>query len=455
MLPPGTWHPAFWQTYRFVTDPLAYSRETTARYGKTLRARALNGRGIITSDPEMIKLVFAADPDTFETVPVIGELLGPMSVIATSGPTHRQQRKLLNPRFHGAQMRELLQAMQRVTSERFEAFAHAQTTGATVVMLDLAQDLTLDVILEAVFGATPGLDRGEVRRTLKDVITALAPSFFSAPALRKPWNPAWRRFQRARAAFDSMVEARVAERRAAAFGGSDLLGALLDARYDDGAEMADAEIQDQLFTILFAGHETTAVTLAWATYWLIREPRVLERLRAELAAVAPSELEATQKLPYLDAVCREALRIEPVISDIARVCKKPLALGPYTVPAGELVFVNSCMLMRDETLYPEPLRFRPERFLERTYGPAEFTPFGGGQRRCLGAAFAEAELRVAVSTLARQWELSLEDATLERAIRRNITMGPKRGVRVRVVGRRAGAEGHARTTSVSGFAASG
>src|SRR5580704_17661816 len=140
MLPPGTWHPAFWQTYRFVTDPLGYSRETTARYGKTLRARALNGAGIITSDPEMIKLVFAADPDTFETVPVIGELLGPMAVIATSGPTHRRQRKLLNPRFHGAQMRELLQAMQRVTSQRFEAFARAQATGATVVMLDLAQD---------------------------------------------------------------------------------------------------------------------------------------------------------------------------------------------------------------------------------------------------------------------------------------------------------------------------
>jgi cytochrome P450 len=440
MLPPGPSHPAFWQTYRFITDPLAYSREMTARYGKTLRARALNGTGIITSDPEMIKLVFAADPDTFETVPVIGELLGPMSVVATSGPTHRRQRKLLNPRFHGAQMRQLLHAMQRVTSERFEALADARTTGATVVMIDLAQDLTLDVILEAVFGATPGLDRAAVRRTLKGVTTALAPSFFSAPLLRKRWNPAWRRFRAARAAFDSMVRARVTERRAAASTGSDLLGALLDARYEDGAEMDIAEVQDQLFTILFAGHETTAVTLAWAAYWLIREPSVLERLRAELATAAPSDLEGTQKLPYLDAVCREALRIEPALSDIARVCRKPLALGPFTVPAGELVFVNSSMVMRDETLYPEPLRFRPERFLERTYGPSEFIPFGGGQRRCLGAAFAEAELRVAVATLAREWELSLADAMPEKAIRRNITMGPKRGVRVRVVARRPSTE---------------
>jgi cytochrome P450 len=200
--------------------------------------------------------------------------------------------------------------------------------------------------------------------------------------------------------------------------------------------MEDAEIRDQVVTLLFAGHETTAVTFAWAVYWLLREPAVLERLRGELQGVDPSDLEATQKLPYLDAVCCEALRIEPVVSDFGRICKKPLALGPYTVPAGEIVFVNSCSLLRDESLYPEPLRFRPERFLERSYGPAEFTPFGGGHRRCLGAAFAEAELRIALSTLVGDWDLTLADATPEKAIRRNITMGPKRGVRVRVAERR-------------------
>jgi cytochrome P450 len=437
MLPPGTWHPAFWQTYRFVTDPLGYSRTTIARYGKTMRARALNGFGIITSDPELIKLVFSADPDTFETLSVLRDLFGPMSVITTAGPTHRRQRKLLNPRFNGARMRELLPMMQAVTDASFEGLARAQATGETVVMLDLAQELTLDVILDAVFGATPGLDRAEGRRILKELVSAIAPSFFGAPFMRARWNPAWRRYQRARATFDAMVDARVKERRTAGSGGPDLLGALVDARYEDGAAMEDAEIRDQLFTLLVAGHETTAVTLAWAVYWLLREPAVLQRLRAEVSAVDRSDLEGTQKLPYLDAVCREALRIEPVVTDVARVCKRPLALGPYTVPAGELVFVNSCMLMRDEALYPEPLRFRPERFLERNYGPAEYTPFGGGHRRCLGAAFAEAELRVAVSTLARDWELALADDRPEKAIRRNVTMGPERGVPIRVTGKRA------------------
>jgi cytochrome P450 len=436
MLPPGTWHPAVWQTYRFMTDPLGYSHEVEARYGKTLRARALNGVGVITSDPEMIKLVFAADPDTFETVSVIREIFGPMSVIATAGPTHRRQRKLLNPRFNGARMRDLLSAMQRVTTASFEVLARARATGQPVVILEVAQDLTLDVILEAVFGATPGLDRAAARRILKELVSALAPSFFGAPMMRSRWNPSWQRYRAARAGFDAMVDARASERRAAGSGGADLLGALVEARYEDGAAMEDAEIRDQLYTLLIAGHETTAVTIAWAVYWLLREPAVLERLRAELATVAASDLEATQKLPYLDAVCREALRIEPAVTDVARVCKKPLSLGPYTVPAGELVFVNSCKLLRDEALYPEPLRFRPERFLERNYGPAEYTPFGGGHRRCLGAAFAEAELRVAISTLVRDWELALADGEPEKAIRRNITMGPKRGVRVRLVGRR-------------------
>ena len=212
--------------------------------------------------------------------------------------------------------------------------------------------------------------------------------------------------------------------------------------------MSLAEIKDQLFTILIAGHETTAVSIAWAAYFLIREPAVRERLRRELASVPPGDLDAIRKLPYLDAVCSETLRIEPAVTDVARVCTKPFALGPYTVPAGECVFVNTCMLHKDDALYPEPDRFRPERFLDRTYRPFEFTPFGGGQRRCLGAAFAQAELALAVACLVRDWELALEGDAPEVAVRRNITMGPKRGVRVRVVERRT------RTTANEGRAAS-
>lgn len=149
------------------------------------------------------------------------------------------------------------------------------------------------------------------------------------------------------------------------------------------------------------------------------------------------------RLPFVEAVVSESLRIEPVVTDVPRLCKKPFALGPWTVPAGETVYVNLGAILQDERIFPEPDRFRPERFLERKFSAAEFLPFGGGQRRCLGAAFAEAELAVALATIAREWELVLVESEPERPVRRNITMGPKNGVRVRVRGRRTiGATGH-------------
>jgi cytochrome P450 len=201
--------------------------------------------------------------------------------------------------------------------------------------------------------------------------------------------------------------------------------------------MTAGEIRDQLFTMLIAGHETTAVSLAWAVYWMLREPASLARLRAELAQNEGAPPETTLRLPYLSAFVRETLRIEPVVTDVPRICRKPFELGSWTVPAGELVTVNIAALHADPAIYPEPERFRPERFLERKFHAGEFVPFGGGHRRCLGAAFAEAELAVAVSTIARDWDLMLADREPERSVRRNVTMGPARGVRVKVARRRA------------------
>jgi len=193
-----------------------------------------------------------------------------------------------------------------------------------------------------------------------------------------------------------------------------------------------------LMTLLIAGHETTAVALAWAVYWLLREPSTLSRLRGELDALGPhAGAEAIVRLPYLGAVISETLRIEPVVTDVARICRKPLPLGKWCVPEGELALVNVSAILADPSIFPEPRKFLPERFLERTYSASEFMPFGGGSRRCLGAAFAEAELALALAAVASKWELELASERPERAVRRNITMGPKDRVRVRVVGPRA------------------
>jgi cytochrome P450 len=266
---------------------------------------------------------------------------------------------------------------------------------------------------------------------------SIVPSLVPSTALHRAWFPPWRTFRRRRAAFDAWVDGLVAARRAGGDPGTDVLGTLLEARYEDGSPMDDSEIRDQLMTLLLAGYETTATAVAWGVYWLLREPATLARLREELDALGPSPAaEAIVRSPYLGAVVSESLRVEPIVTDVARVCVKPLRVGPWTVPAGELATVNLLAILTDEKLFPEPEKFRPERFLERTFTAAEFLPFGGGARRCLGAAFAEAELAIVLGTIASGWELSLASPVPEQAVRRNITMGPRSGVVVKVGGRR-------------------
>jgi cytochrome P450 family 110 len=437
MLPPGSWTPAFWQTYRFLTAPREYSKTISTRYGKISRFRGLNGHGVAIADPELARAVFAAEPDTFETAPVLTDIFGSHSVIAVSGPKHKGQRKLLNPRFHGVRIKAYLQVMQRVVRDHLEGWQRAREDGSVVVVHDLAQALTLDVIIETVFGDSLGGERSSAREIVRDLMGALSPTFVAARALRSSLYPPWRTFVRRRAAFDGWVDRMTFDRRARGDLGTDILGLLLEARYDDGASMPDVEIRDQLMTLLLAGYETTAIAFAWGVYWLLREPSTLELLRRSIDDLGPDpSLEALVRLPYLQAVIAETLRVEPIVTDVGRICHVPLEIGPFTIPAGELAIVNVSAILADPDLFPEPHRFRPDRFLGRGFHAGEFMPFGGGSRRCLGAAFAESELAIALAAVAADWELVLADDRPEEAVRRNITMGPKRGVRVRVLGRR-------------------
>ena len=409
----------------------------SSRHGLVTRFRGLNGRGVAIADPELARELFAADSDNFTTPPQLGDLFGAYSVLATAGAQHKRQRKLLNPRFHGARVRGFLDTMQRVVHEHLDGLRKASSEGRVVVMSDLAQALTLDVILETVFGDTVGLERPKGRAILQELIRGISSVFVFASALRTPLFPPWRNFMRRRAAFDAWVDDMIARRRARQNLGADILGLLLEARYDDGTAMDDAEIRDLLMTLLLAGHETTAIAVAWGVYWLLREPLALARLRDSLDALgADPAADALSRVPYLQAVISETLRMEPVVTDVGRVCRVPFTIGGWTVPPGELVVVNVSSILANETIFPEPARFRPERFLDTSFSAWQFMPFGGGHRRCLGAAFAEAELALALGTIASEWDLALAEGPAERAVRRNITMGPRHGVRVRVVGAR-------------------
>jgi len=435
-MPPGPRTPVLWQTLQFVVRPKEYAQKIHRKFGDVMSFHSLLGKGIAVFEASLAREVFAAPPDTFEVVPAVGGLFGERAVIATSGALHKRQRKLLNPPFHGPRIKALLGTMQRVVRQHLEPLGRVEK-GSVVKMTTITQAMTLDVILETVFGAALERDLDRGRRVLLAITHGFSPSLITTPKLHTPLFPPWRRYQRARAEFDAWVMDLINERRRKGEVGEDLLGLFLSTRYEDGEPMGDDEILANLLTLLLAGHETSAIAIAWATYWLLREPEVLTRLRDEIEALGPSaSVEQLARLPYLGAVCSESLRIEPIVTDVVRRCRKPLAIGEWTVPAGQHIAVMLGAILADPRVYPEPERFRPERFFERTFHAGEFLPFGGGQRRCLGATFAEAELAIAIAAIANEWNLTLADDGPERAVRRNITMGPAGGVRVKVLGRR-------------------
>ena len=428
MLPRGPRTPKFWQTYQYLQHPKEYVRKLSADYGPATRFRMLQGNGLTVASPELAREVFATDPASYSTVPAIAELFGVRSVISTYGDEHKRQRKLLNPRFHGARMKTFFATMQRVVENHIDEWK----PGAKLVMGDVATEITLHIILETVFGAKASLDRKRAHAVLEEVGKAFVPSLLAFPRMGRKVFPVWRRFDRARAMFDTWVDEIIAERRASHELGDDILGVLLEARYEDGSPIDDVELRDHLLTLLAAGHETTAVALSWGIGHLSSHPDALTKLRREIAAGGGTP-EALTKLPYLAAVGSESLRIEPIVTDVARICRVPVKIGEWTVPPGEMIAVMVGSILGDATIYEEPDSFRPERFLEKKPAANEFLPFGGGSRRCLGAAFAEAELAIAIGTIASRWNVELTEARPERAVRRNITMGPKRGIPIRVI----------------------
>jgi cytochrome P450 family 110 len=223
----------------------------------------------------------------------------------------------------------------------------------------------------------------------------------------------------------------IAARRADGQDRDDILSLLLAARYDDGRAMSEEGVRDELKTLLLAGYETTAIALAWAFYGVHRQPDVFHRLHTELRALGRTpDPDALGRLPYLGAVCQEALRLYPVGGVISRRLRQPLTLCGYALPADIGVGVALPVVHSDPRLYPEPRRFRPERFLERTYTPFEYVPFGGGARRCIGAAFAVYEMKIVLGSLLARHRFRLAEDAPVTPVPRTFTLGPKGGVRM-------------------------
>lgn len=429
-LPPGP-SIAIIQTAKLIRDPYRFHEECRARYGDPYTCPSLNGPVACTGDPDGIREIFSADPDTFSpwAVETMRPILGEGSLLLLSGARHRRERKLLMPAFHGERMRAYGRVMGEVTRRHLAL----HDDNKEFVFQKTAQAISLEVILRAVFGVE---DDAAVERFVAVVhrfVDVASPLVMFTKLLQHEFfgiGP-WAKTRRALEAWDDLIGDQIRDRRARS-GGEDILGMMLSAQYEDGSPMSDAHVRDELVTLVFAGHETTALALSWAMYWLHRDPVRLERLRAEIDSAA-GDPERIAALPFLDAVCNETLRLHPIVPDPLRTVAKPFTLRGFDIPIGAGVAAVSALAHIDPVTWPEPHAFRPERFVDRSYKPWEFLPFGGGARRCIGAAFSVYEMKIALGVALAENEFELCEPGEVKPARRSVTMGPKTGIRIRRV----------------------
>ena len=420
-------------TYRLLAKPGEFFPRWKARYGDPFVVDAVNGRVVVTGRPELIKEIFAADPSHYDPfgVEALAPLLGRESVLVMTGETHRAERKLLMPPFHGQRMRAYADIMREATRRNLGRACQAESVELSAV----TQELTLEIILRAVFGVVEDETLERFSKIIVSVIDAVHPAFVFAPFLQREFGGVgpYAKFVRALETLETALGDHLAKVRAAEQPREDILSLMLAARYDDGSAMSDAHIRDELRTIVTAGHETTALALAWAGDLVHRHPKVAAKIRADVDALGP-DATATDyaKLPSVEHAVKETLRLRPILTEALRTLRKPLKLGDIEVPAGHTVAAVITLVHADPELYPEPEAFKPERFAERTYKPTEYLPYGGGHRRCIGAAFADFELRIALATLVAEFDVELLDATPPKPVRRNVTMAPDSGVPVRL-----------------------
>jgi cytochrome P450 len=421
-LPPGPRF-ALPAMLRYLRDPLGTTREAFARHGDPYTMHALGTPIVVTGDPTLIRAILAGDPDQYDAFGVaqLKPVLGGGSIMMLDGERHRAARKLQTPPFHGARLRAYAALMQQIARDEAESWRPE----VPFAMQAATQAISLRVILQAVLGARPGDEAARVERMLVDLIAALRPSLLFFGALQGRWWPPWARLMRRRRAVEAWVFGEVAARRDSAR--QDILTLLLGARYDDGRAMDDREVLEAMMTLVVAGHETTAIALAWALWLLHRHPEVRARLEDELRGVDDPDRLAS--LPYLEAVCLETLRLRPIAASVVRVLRRPMTLGRYQLPAGVAVSPSMLGLHQRPELFPEPDAFRPERFLGRTFAPHELMPFGGGHRRCLGAAFAMFEMKIVLGTILQTRRLRLIDDGPVGLVPRNTVLGPARPLR--------------------------
>lgn len=437
------WQRRLWGL-RFLFRPLETLEMRRQTYGDNYRVSQPDAKPALVyfSSPEALEAIFTAKPEQLSAGranQILQELLGEHGIVLLEGAAHQRQRQLLMPPFHGDRMRSYAEVIQAITAEVLRSWS----VGATFAVRPAMQSISLQVILQAVFGLEGGSRYQQLRQTLSQMLdgfnSPVGAMFLFYPFLQKDWGAwsPWGRFLRLRQQIDDLLYAEIADRRAHPDADrTDILALLMAARDPDGQPMSEVELRDELITLLFAGHETTASALAWALYWIACLPDVRAKLLAELDMLGPeADPMAIARLPYLTAICQETLRLYPIaISAFPRVVKQPITVAGYALEPGTVIMPSIYLAHHRAGVYPEPKQFRPERFLERQYSPYEYLPFGGGDRRCIGSAFALFEMKLVIFQLISHFDLTLANSRPIRPMRRGLTVAPSDQLRLKVTG---------------------
>jgi cytochrome P450 family 135 len=428
---PSLRSPAVVNAAQYWLAPDRFARRCERLGDRFQVAMPSTGRWLCLTHPDDIKTVFLADPEVLRLGEALAKLaphpllLGPTGLTNVDGADHARRRRVQNHPFNGAALTNYQDTMQRKTEEALAHWPYGRWVPAQPRM----QAIALEVIIAVILGVT---DSARVTR-LRDAILALIGEAHSrhfllqtviATSRADGWKRPFTRMRRVMSAVDAIMLEEVAQRRNTGdLDRDDVLGIFLRTTSDDGAPMGDDELCDAMRTLLLGGHETTASTLTWLLEQITRHPDVLARTRA---AAHDGDND------YLDAVAKEAMRLRPVAPMTCRLAAQDFELPGLTVPAGTIVFPYITLVHRRGDIWEDPLEFRPERFLDNPVNPFAWIPFGGGRRRCLGAAFSLVETRVVLRTILRNTNLAPNPRRPERISRSNVFLVAARGGSVRL-----------------------
>jgi len=426
--------PALLQTLQLIANPIEFLESCTNKYGDpfTVRVLGLNSPPVVFfSQAQAIKEIFAIPSEQFDyrkATHVFQPLMGEQSLILQEGRSHQRQRQLMLPPFHGDRLKIYGQIICQITWEVTKQWQ----VGKQISINHFLPDITLQIILQVVFGISPGerYERLKIRLSslLEDVTTPWYSSLFFFPPLQKDlgtWSP-WGHFVRRRQQIDKLIYAEISQRRRENDPTrTDILSMLIAARDEQGQQMNDEELRDQLMSLLLLGYETTAAALAWAFYLIHSHPQVHDRLQQELNNSDNTKPDAIAQLPYLTAVCQESLRVHPIaLICTPRMVRDSVQIVGDNFKAGTIIVPCIYLAHRRVETYPDPEKFYPERFLKQKFSPFEYLPFGGGNRGCIGAAFSLYEMKLVLATVLSQYELELANTRPVYPVRRGITIVP-------------------------------